>query len=391
MGEPPVGEVRAARGGEAETDPTLREDADQVAVEQSRPAEGRRIHPVARRWRALGLDRPRTYEVSQSTEGRNAFRWPLRFLSVGRDALAQHASEAVEALVFDQCQGGLRVGEVQTLAWLPAGAPSAHIHSAAVEVLEEVSAVGIALADEGHVVHAWLGEWSIDPRVGCQLDVQRPRADVREGPLGGGLGHDARVEARGDVAHQVELVHVVAREVDGWHARLADQIDRLGVDDGAVEVAEEEVERLPGVLGAELLEEPFVCTWLAAACPGGVGVIGPAREVEAHQLRGCGHDRHLPPRGGDVSSRGGEPPARRRAMAGPLARVDLLRDRRHATPDRRRRHLPGCASRAVQPRLLAQRACRAQELARWIKPGRSSGPRPFVISPSTSERVRRSW
>jgi hypothetical protein len=116
------------------------------------------------------------------------------------------------------------------------------VHPLLVEVREIVGAVGVALAHERHVEQSWLGQRVVDARVRGELDPQRLCIDGFEGGEGGAFGHDTRVEMRCDVAHQVELVHVVAREVDRRDAAAFDLVDGRGIDDGAVEVAEEEVD-----------------------------------------------------------------------------------------------------------------------------------------------------
>ena len=155
----------------------------------------------------------------------------------------KHAPYAVQALVLDQRQRRASVGQIELLAALPARAPRAHLHPVRVQVAQVVGAVGVALADERHVERPRLGQRSVHRRVRGELNAQRPGADGGERRQRGALGHDAHVEARGDVAHEVELVDVVAREVDRRDARLLQLVDGLGVDDRAVEVAEEQVDR----------------------------------------------------------------------------------------------------------------------------------------------------
>jgi len=85
--------------------------------------------------------------------------------------------DAVESFVLDQRQGRFGVRNVESFVWLPAGTPGAHIDTVPVQVAEEVGAVGVALADERHVVDARLGIRPINTRICCQLNAYGLCAD----------------------------------------------------------------------------------------------------------------------------------------------------------------------------------------------------------------------
>src|SRR5579859_1337139 len=68
------------------------------------------------------------------------------------EAATNKSPDAVEALVFEQRQGGSGVREVQALVCLPARAPGADVDARAFQEIEEVGAVGVPLADKRHVV-----------------------------------------------------------------------------------------------------------------------------------------------------------------------------------------------------------------------------------------------
>jgi hypothetical protein len=130
-----------------------------------------------------------------------------------RTARAQHAPDPVQPFVLDQRQCRLRVGQVQLLLALPARAPRAHLHAVLEQVAQVLGAVRVALADERHVKPTRLRQRPVHGRVRRELNAQRPGADRRERRQGRTFGHDTRVEVGRNVAHQVELVDVVARKL----------------------------------------------------------------------------------------------------------------------------------------------------------------------------------
>ena len=60
--------------------------------------------------------------------------------------------DAVEVLVLNQRQGSFNVCDVKALAMLPTCAPRPNIDAVLVEVAEKIGAIGVALADKGHIV-----------------------------------------------------------------------------------------------------------------------------------------------------------------------------------------------------------------------------------------------
>ena len=64
---------------------------------------------------------------------------------------------AIEALVLDERQRGSGVRHVKPLVGLPAGAPGADVDTRRFQVIQEVGAVSVPLADKRHVIHPRLG------------------------------------------------------------------------------------------------------------------------------------------------------------------------------------------------------------------------------------------
>src|SRR5579859_754690 len=247
--------MRLARSGKPEAQAALREHLDQIMLQEPRPAKRRRIDPT------VG-----DHSVVTGGPGR------------------EEAANTVQTLVFDESQSGSGVSEVEALVRLPAGTPGSDLDAVAYQVAQEIGAIGVALADKRHVVDARFGIRTVDPRIGRQLNPHRPRADSVKIGQRRAFGDDTQVEPRRNVADQIELVHVVAREIDRRYARLANDVDRLGIDHRAVEVAKEEVDRAVRQGGPKRVEQTLVGGWLARALPGRISVIRPTRKVEAHQL-----------------------------------------------------------------------------------------------------------